>query len=94
VTYSKNSAKHKKHRAIERDKRSSAAAWRSLPATELQWAVLRRIEAASGVRFDGAITRGEASDRIGERFATDDDARRAGRRARRARRRDAGAAAA
>lgn len=63
----------------------NSASWRSLPATDRQWAVLRRIGRSTGDRFDVDISRGEASDVIGERFGADPAAARVARRAARAR---------
>lgn len=69
--------------------RHANAKWRSEPATEQQWKVLRRIGSETGQVFDIAITRGEASEIIGGRFATDDSAARWHRRSQARRRRSA-----
>ena len=77
----------KRQAAIKRNVRSESASWRTEPATELQWQVLRRIERETGKTFDDSMMKGEASGLISERFAQDERAGRAHRRSQRARRR-------
>ncbi|MCA1707000.1 MAG: hypothetical protein LC808_28545, partial [Actinobacteria bacterium] len=67
--------------------RSPDASWRNRPPTKEQLRVLRRIERETGQPFLPTITRGEASDLIGFRFAENAEARRAHRRATRVRQR-------
>ena len=71
-----------------RNAQASNARWRGLPATPEQLKVLQRIEHETGASFPAEITRGEASTAIAQRFADDDRAARAHRRAERARKRD------
>ncbi|MGI8462581.1 MAG: hypothetical protein ACR2OC_13270 [Solirubrobacterales bacterium] len=73
-------------RQLKRD--NGHGAWRREPATEIQLAVLRRIATETGRTFATTITRGEASELIGERLGSNPEARAAHRRAERARRRD------
>lgn len=76
-----------RRRFQKKNARATNASWRVKPPTEGQTVVLRRIERETGQQFPPSITRGEASDVIGRRFADDPEARRAHRRATRARRR-------
>jgi hypothetical protein len=71
----------RKARAVKRNAKSPNALWRQDPATEFQWKVLRRIGRETRRRFPESITRGEASEIIGRRFAEDPAARRRHRRA-------------
>ena len=77
----------KRNAAIKRNAQSLSARWRTEPATEFQWRVLRRIERETGQTLADSMTKGQASDLIRERFAHDEHAARAHRRSQRARRR-------
>ena len=77
------SRKTARFRRLNGEKES--AEWRALPATAAQWAVLRRVGRETGVRFPESMTRGDASEVIGARFAADPSASRASRRAHRRR---------
>jgi hypothetical protein len=90
LTRQKKVKNRKRQAAIKRNLRSETARWRTEPATELQWKVLRRIERATGRTFADSMTKGEASERITQRFAQDDHAARAHRRSQRARKNRAG----
>jgi hypothetical protein len=60
--------------AIRRSAASPDARWRSQPATERQWKVLRRIGRLTGERFAPGLSRGDASVVIGRRFGSAPDA--------------------
>jgi hypothetical protein len=78
-------AERKAYVARKKNARSENAKWRSLPATEEQWKVLRMIGRRTRVEFDVDITRGEASEVIAARFKSDPQACRAHRAAQRRR---------
>lgn len=63
----------------------ASALWQSQPATEEQWAVLRREGKRTGRQFPPDITRGAASAIIKGRFDALPDAKRRSRRAQRRR---------
>lgn len=69
--------------------RRASARWRDEPASPNQLRVLARIARETGRSFSEAITKGQASDIIGDRFARDPAARQAHRRAQRRRARPA-----
>jgi hypothetical protein len=87
LTRQKKVNNRKRQAAIKRNRTSVNASWRTEPATEPQWQVLRRIERETGRTLADSMTKGEASDLLSERFAQDERAERAHRRSKRARRR-------